>query len=95
MENKPLLKDLRVLKQQRADEAARIALAIELDICPVCGSDIIEEKVEVHKPPSKVFFGLITINHQTLWDSRKVCKENKDHYELKSNNYTYENHDSY
>lgn len=71
-------------EEQDILEKKRIELSIYLDICPVCGSSIIEEKQEVYDKPKKFLLGLITIRYYN-WDYRKICSIDKSHYEGKWN----------
>ncbi len=72
-------------KEEEATEYRRKFLAISLNICPVCGCQIIDKPVELFNPPKKYFFGLIT-RYSYTWDHRKVCSSDESHYEYKYDN---------
>lgn len=72
------------LAVERAIEEKRVELAISLNICPVCGAKIINQKYEKYNPPKKYFWGIIKIKGYR-WDYRKICSVDKAHYENKRN----------
>jgi len=82
--NKPTLKELEIIKAQRDEEEKRKYLAINLDICPCCGSPLIEERIEKLDTPTKHFFGLIT-KYERVWGYRRICSADKKHFEEKYN----------
>ena len=82
--NKPTIEQLKVIESKKEAERKRIKLAISLDICPCCGSEIIMENVEKYDKPKSYLFGLIKIYEYT-WDYRAVCSNKKEHFEDKYN----------
>lgn len=78
------LEELEKISLEKELEAKRIKLSIKLNLCPVCGADIIDEDLEIYDTPKKYFFGLIQ-SKSKIWDTRQVCSANKEHYEDKCN----------
>lgn len=80
---KPKLENLRILKKEKAEKRAiereRIDLAVSLNICPECGSPLIEERYEKYEKPFLFIF------KGKKWDSRVICSTDKKHYEEKQN----------
>lgn len=67
-------------------EKERIDLALSFDICPTCGCPLIREDIEVLNPPISRFtlFPFSLIQRKKLhWDFRRICSNNKEHYEYK------------
>lgn len=78
--NKPTFTALELLSSAKKKEEERCRMAIQLNICPECGADIVDERLE-KKPSTKLFY--FTINNDKKWDVRKICKNNSSHYEMK------------
>ena len=83
-ELKKTLEELEVIEHERKEERKRVALSIQLEICPECGEKLKEENTEVLKEPIYHFFGLFK-QTEKVWDERLVCKNCK--FEHKQNFY--------
>jgi hypothetical protein len=81
-----LLEDLHKQLNERSKiyekEQSRKKMALNLNICSECGSDLIQERVEKFEKPNTYLFGLISIQTK-MWKYRKVCSNNVKHYEDK------------
>ena len=84
---KPTYSELLLKEDLRLQEANRRRLAIELNICPDCGSPIIRQNIEIFDKPKVYFFGLIKKTSK-YWDYRIVCSKDKKHYENKMTFYS-------
>lgn len=76
------LQQIEEISKNKELERKRVKLCIKNNVCPECGAEIISCNYEKYDKPKKYLFGLITCNG-TLWDIRKVCKNDKSHYEFK------------
>lgn len=72
----------------KAIEDQRVALAIKMGVCPVCGCKIISRPIELFNPPKKYLWGLIK-QYSKTWDYRNVCSNDETHYEYKGDNDDY------
>jgi len=73
------LEELKQIEALREIERERTNLAIRLNICPVCGSNIIDDLIEKHEERGFWIFSHTT----TKWDVRRVCSGDAKHYERK------------
>lgn len=80
---KPDIKQLEQMIAEGLEESRRVKLAISLNICPTCGSNIISQTKETLIKPIKIL-GIVVKSHRN-WDYREVCSESATHYENKGN----------
>lgn len=72
----------RIEQDNIRNEEIRVRRCYSHRICPSCGAQLVNERVEILEAPRRYLFGLIKITKK-VWDYRVICSRNKNHFEDK------------